>query len=290
VSCITVKNVVKIEFPRLIVVRALLEAHQDGEPFAFEISRDEARELYDALHPLFGDFDQARELSHLARESVDRELKLAAIEAEVLALRGLMAGTTMAIPFTEQVNETGPTLNDDIEAMIASRGEEPDSRPAGDLHGSIVQACAPHEADAATEPEPEPAEQPRRPGRQRQYKTDEDKAVAKWHQLRESYPWETHSKTLTRITWAFNPRPKVDAIREWIRAAGIKVEDAPTQDEILVQARAVKNGAPIKQPPFGYVVADVEMWNASAGLMSDSDIRELAEGGLARCGLRKVAA
>jgi hypothetical protein len=181
-----------------------------------------------------------------------------------------------------QKHEPGPTLQDDIEAMIAKDVVDIDTmaKPVDETVEKVHDAA---------EPEQEPAE-PRRPGRQRKHKNDEDKAVAKWHQLRESYPWETHSKTLTSITWAFNPRPKVDTIREWIRAAGIKVEDAPTQDEILVQARAVKNGAPIKQPPFGYVVADVEMWNASAGLMSDSDIRDLAEGGLARCGLRKVAA
>lgn len=48
-------------------------------------------------------------------------------------------------------------------------------------------------------------------------------------------------------------------------------------------------GAVKRQPPIGYEVVDVEAWNASESLMSDEDIRILASGGLARCGLRVLA-
>lgn len=51
------------------------------------VTRDDAKTLYNALHAEFSDFDEVRELSQLARESVARELKLAELEAEVLALR-----------------------------------------------------------------------------------------------------------------------------------------------------------------------------------------------------------
>lgn len=85
------------------------------------LPRDEARELYDALHAEFGDFDQARELAQLARESVARELRLAELEAEVLALR--RAADPISVleehdgPMSD--SETGPSLQDDIEAMKA---------------------------------------------------------------------------------------------------------------------------------------------------------------------------
>lgn len=40
-----------------------------------------------------------------------------------------------------------------------------------------------------------------------------------------------------------------------------------------------------RRPPEGYVIVDEEAWVASSTMLSDDDIRELASGGLARCGL-----
>lgn len=56
----------------------------DAEPMF--MTREQAKQVYDALHAEFGDFDQARELSQLARESVARELRLAELEYEVMRL------------------------------------------------------------------------------------------------------------------------------------------------------------------------------------------------------------
>lgn len=40
-----------------------------------------------------------------------------------------------------------------------------------------------------------------------------------------------------------------------------------------------------RRPPEGYVIVDEEAWVASSTMLNDDDIRELASGGLARCGL-----
>lgn len=84
------------------------------------LSREEAEEIYDALHAEFGDFDQARELSQLARESVARELRLAKLEAEI----DLGRGYSTRVPVVAA--ETGPSLKDDIEAMIAKNSKAGD--------------------------------------------------------------------------------------------------------------------------------------------------------------------
>jgi hypothetical protein len=83
----------------------------DAEPMF--LTEQQAKELHDALHAKFGDFDQARELSQLARESVARELRLTELECYVQRLKECV--------------HVGPSLQDDIEAMIAQNsknGEE----------------------------------------------------------------------------------------------------------------------------------------------------------------------
>ena len=41
-----------------------------------------------------------------------------------------------------------------------------------------------------------------------------------------------------------------------------------------------------RQPPRGYIVADEERWNACSPMMTEANIRERAEGGLERIGLK----
>ena len=131
----------------------------DAEPMF--LTEEQAKEVYDQLHAKFGDFDQARELSQLARESVARELRIAQLEATVKAYRsgplsygpgreafekyleggcsengrvmrheGMTLGPTCADPFPE----TGPSLQDDIEAMIAKASTDPTANLFDEIH------------------------------------------------------------------------------------------------------------------------------------------------------------
>ena len=277
------------------------------------LSREEAKEIYDALHAEFGDFDQARELSQLARESVGRELRLAKLEAEI----DLGRGYSTRVPVVAA--ETGPSLQDDIEAMVAKNGshtgihEAPhDVVPASGAVAAVLDLDTgeitnlTHEADEwlgleefkpvdlsnTPEPPAEPETAPETPapsndqqvkmGRPRVPVSDQDRAVELWNRYRKRYPDEGLNRTVSRLCSHYpQPRPTADELREWLRAAGVDIPTPMSRSECAAQARDCRS----RKPPEGYKVVNADAWKASESLLSDADIREMAEGGLARAGL-----
>lgn len=382
----------------------------DMEPMY--LTEEQAKEVYDALHAKFGDFDQARELSQLARESVARELRIAQLEATVKAYRsgplsygpgreafekyleggcsengrvmrheGMTLGPTCADPFPE----TGPSLQDDIEAMIAARKNDPnhivdankmvddaDEQEAEFLSRlplpEVCQLPPIKQPSNTPEPpaEPETAPEPPAPSNEQQVtETREEKALRLWNQYRENYPDMKPNKIVAKIQGYFPiPRPTANLIRDWlfvqgieveapfsrpdrepddvraarlynqylerypdrtpnaivamvrghipklttpevrelIRSTGIEIPDPNTWAQNAANARHAQAAAaktkpeePTRavltgpKPPLGYRVVDAEAWKASASMISESEIRELAEGGLERIGLAVAA-
>lgn len=266
------------------------------------LTRSEAKELYDALHAEFGDFDQARELSQLARESVAREMRLAELEAEVKRLKS--AGVDDA----DISALTSPTLEDDIAAMIAARKNDPNhiagaNKMADDAEWAGLEEFKPVEPSNTPEPpaEPEKAPEPPAPSNERQVAPLNHSALVRrtvdvWERLRNRYPQESHAKTITRIGWSFgkaSERPRSEQIRAWLREGGVAVEEPPSVGAVAAIARAARAtiNAPKHgpKPPLGYRIVDAEAWKASAPMLNESEIRELAEGGLARIGLAVAA-
>lgn len=117
--------------------------------------------------------------------------------------------------------------------------------------------------------------------------TDEERAVDLYQRYRKRYPNESANQLVKRIVSVYScPRPSALLVRGWLREYGFEIPDAWTREECATMARAAKTR---RYPPFGYEVADAEKWEASQVLLSDEDIKDLAEGGLARCGLRVAA-
>lgn len=106
-------------------------------------------------------------------------------------------------------------------------------------------------------------------------------AVEAFHRYREKYPNESPAKLAGRITALWNNRPSVEAVRRWLNAAGIKVEDPKSRAECAKIARAVKSS------PNGYRVIDADVWAANKSIFSSDDLAMLADGGLARIGLAR---
>lgn len=103
----------------------------------------------------------------------------------------------------------------------------------------------------------------------------------KWRREAEAISNESPAKLAGRITALWNNRPSVEAVRRWLNAAGIKVEDPKSRAECAKIARAVKSS------PNGYRVIDADVWAANKSIFSSDDIAMLADGGLARIGLAR---
>jgi len=110
-----------------------------------------------------------------------------------------------------------------------ARGEKPDSRPAGDLHGSIVEADTPHASD------------------DKQTK----RLLEAWHHFRAKYPKRLHpdsyvvGKVATRLTM-----PSAD-VRRLLREQGISVDEPMSRAEsqrLGEQAKRAKVTPPEPKP------------------------------------------
>jgi hypothetical protein len=183
-----------------------------------------------------------------------------------------------------------PDDADEHEAESLSRLPRADIEP-GEAE-MLVQAqpikCPSNTPEPAAEPEkvaPEPApsnDQQVKIGRPRLPVSDQDRAVELWTRYRKRFPNEGLNRTVSRLCSHYpQPRPTADEIREWLRAAGIDIPTPMSRSECAAQARDCR----LRKPPEGYKIVNAEVWRTSESLLSDADIREMAEGGLARAGL-----
>jgi hypothetical protein len=114
--------------------------------------------------------------------------------------------------------------------------------------------------------------------------TDAERAMRFWLKYRARHPYESANATVCRIPATFPaPRPSVAKIRELLRAQGVELADPMPMEEVVAKARAAR-----VKCPDGYIVVDARLWELHRPMFTDSDLRIMASGGLAKIGLAEA--
>lgn len=219
---ITVEQLVRIRVPR----------HE----LLIELTLEEANELFLGLQ------DVQRGILALRPLRLPMPARIPIVPTDE-GLDRLAADLGVAIPITEPVNETGPTLQDDIERMVeSSKAADARAQHVRQAWGELVQrypgrTVGQQVNQLASRFDLSAADVRAILGDVVPHKeTDQVRAVRLWGQYREKYPQERPNATVSRVK-SHMKQLTADEVRALLRSGGIDVPEPMSIEETAANAR-----------------------------------------------------